>query len=389
MALGVRESRPPSERTFIRWLEPYRRVIQRAQNAKTWEEVVGVVAALIGMLLLLPGVGFAVMHLLKVDTLLSVLLALGLTVLPMILLGILGDLVRHRAVGLVVAAVLVGFVLCFLYYPALANQLSPKEVFESFEKLHSPGEPLALLGVGSRTTAYYAGGQPQTLTDTTSAFSWLMGGEGHRRFIATRAEDLPKLNQLYGWGSPTRPALEPPGGRRPLEPDPPRLIHASRRPANENPLDPMVLTEMPVPTRKIGANMEDDKNEVLEVIGVDVTDMKGALVEAVAPGKDYHVKTYYRVIAKLSREWEAFIHIDGYNRRHNGDHKPMNGKYPMSLWLPGDLLVDDYKLSLEPNFSPGSYTIFFGLFVGEKRLKVKSGPADGDNRINGGILKVL
>jgi hypothetical protein len=100
------------------------------------------------------------------------------------------------------------------------------------------------------------------------------------------------------------------------------------------------------------------------------------------------MRTYYRVLAPVTSEWEAFIHIDGYHRRHNGDHKPMNGKYPMSLWLPGDLLMDDHEFKLEPNFTPGSYTIYFGLFVGDTRLKVKSGPNDGDNRINGGPLRV-
>ena len=60
----------------------------------------------------------------------------------------------------------------------------------------------------------------------------------------------------------------------------------------------------------------------------------------------------------------------------------------MSLWLKDDVLMDDYEFTLEPNFSPGPYTNFFGLFVGDTRLKVKSGPADNDNRVNGGILRV-
>ncbi len=117
-------------------------------------------------------------------------------------------------------------------------------------------------------------------------------------------------------------------------------------------------------------------------------DERGKQVEAVAPGRAYHLKTYYRVLAPVTTEWEAFIHIDGYHRRHNGDHKLMNGKYPMSLWLPGDLLADDTELKLEPNFTPGNYEIYFGLFVGDTRLKVKSGPGDGDNRVNGGALRV-
>jgi hypothetical protein len=50
--------------------------------------------------------------------------------------------------------------------------------------------------------------------------------------------------------------------------------------------------------------------------------------------------------------------------------------------------VDDHEFSLEPNFTPGTYSIFFGLFVGDTRMKVKSGPNDGDNRIMGGNLIV-
>ena len=63
-------------------------------------------------------------------------------------------------------------------------------------------------------------------------------------------------------------------------------------------------------------------------------------------------------------------------------------KYPMSLWLKDDLIMDDHEFTLEPNFSPGPYTLWFGLFVGEQRLKLKSGPSDSDNRVNGGTLRV-
>ncbi len=126
----------------------------------------------------------------------------------------------------------------------------------------------------------------------------------------------------------------------------------------------------------------------LLVLGFDLTDASGKLVDVVSPGRKYRMRTYYQVLAPMTTEWEAFIHIDGFRRRHNGDHKPMDGKYPFALWLKDDLLVDDYEISLEPNFTPGAYTIYFGLFVGDTRLKVKSGPNDGDNRINGGTLQV-
>jgi hypothetical protein len=297
-------------------------------------------------------------------------------------MGLLGDALRHRASGLAVGGAVVGFVLCFFYYPALANQLSPKEVFESYRKV-CPGAPLALLGVGGRTAAYYAGGQPQTLNDPQSAYNWLMAGGGQRRCLAMKAEELPKLNQLWREHAPEPRSNLPVLDARSSQ----ILLVASKLESgekNETPLAGMVLAEPPHPQRPLDVNMDDK----LQVIGIDLVDERGTKVEAIAPGRTYHLKTYYRVLAPITTEWEAFIHIDGYHRRHNGDHKVMNGKYAMSLWLPNDLVMDDHEFKLEPNFTPGTYTVYFGLFVGDTRLKVKSGPNDGDNRINGGPLRV-
>jgi hypothetical protein len=153
---------------------------------------------------------------------------------------------------------------------------------------------------------------------------------------------------------------------------------------NDNPLGRMLLSSPPKPQRVINANMDDR----LLVLGIDIADLTGKAIESVAPGRRYTMRIYYRVLAAVGGEWEAFLHIDGYRRRHNGDHKPMGGKYPMNMWLKEDLLVDEHEFALEPNFTPGNYTIYFGLFVGETRMKVKSGPNDNDNRVDGGPLRV-
>jgi len=132
----------------------------------------------------------------------------------------------------------------------------------------------------------------------------------------------------------------------------------------------------------------DDK---LQVLGLDVTDERGRQVDAVAAGRPYHLRTYYRVLGEVGTWPNAFVHVDGQGRRHGADHKPLDGKYPMALWLPGDLLVDDTELKLEPNFSPGTYVVYLGLANGDgcsERLAVKSGPNDGCNRVDAGPLRV-
>lgn len=336
------------------------------------------------MYLQVPGVVFGLLYSQGMRPLVAAAFALPSGVALFLLLGLVGDVLRgSRAAFMVVFAATVGGVLCFSYYPALANQLSPKEVFESYQRIHKGGEPLALYGVGGRTAAYYAGGQPLIHKGADAAYEWLMGGEpGSRRFLAIRAEELPRLNRLYRertQSGQNLPVLDARSSQI-------ILVSSSLRDGekNENPLGRIVMSEPPKPQRKLDANLEDK----LQVLGYDITDTTGKLVDHVAPGKKYHMRTYFKVLSSVQSEWEMFIHIDGFHRRHNGDHKVCEGKYPMSLWLQGDIVMDDHEFSLEPNFSPGPYTLYFGLFVGESRLKVKSGPTDGENRVNGGALKV-
>jgi hypothetical protein len=374
----------PFEELFARLKEGYEPDEEDKKNR--WFISAGVLVPL--MVLAVPGgiIAYLVTHSYKWPVAIALGIPSGIALF--LVIGFLGDLLGgSRTAGFSVLAAVPGFVLCFGYYPALANQLSPKEVFESYARVHKTGEPLALLGVGGRTAAYYAGGQVETLTDNQRAFTWLLGGgSGGRRYMAMRAEELPKINELYrqqthAGGAPAQnlPVLDARSSQI-------LLVASSLLPneKNQSPLMKILIPSMPTPQHKLTVDMEGK----LEVLGYDITDLNGKLVDSIGPGRKYHMRTYYKVLAPVTTEWEAFIHIDGYRRRHNGDHKPLDGKYPFSLWLKDDLVVDDYEFSLEPNFSPGTYTVFFGLFVGETRMKVVSGPNDNDNRIDGGPLRV-
>ena len=374
-----------SSASLTRGFEPFEDLFARIKDETDMPVKLTAIFVLVPfMVLAVPGavLGYLAGHHTRVAV--AVALALPSSIAVFLALGLLGDLVRgRRAAGFAVGTAVCGFVLCFAYYPALANQLSPKEVFESYEKTHKPGEPLGLFGVGGRTAAYYAGGQPPNFTDPQSAYNWLEAGDGQRRFVAMRADELPRLNQIYREKSSPRANLPVLDARSSQI-----LLVASRLADNEknqNPLNKILLEHLPARIQHpFEVNMEDK----LLCLGYDIIDGNGKYAESVGPGRKYRIRTYYKVLAPITTEWEAFIHIDGYHRRHNGDHKPLDGKYPFSLWLKDDLVVDDYEFQLEPNFSPGSYTVYFGLFVGETRLKVKSGPSDGDNRINGGVLRV-
>lgn len=286
-----------------------------------------------------------------------------------------------RGFATIAAGVLVGALFSFSYYPALASQLSPKDVFDSYAKIQKPGEPLSLLGIGGKAASYYAKGDVLSFDDVPSAYAWLKSTE-ERRFLALRNEDLAKLNSVWRTGPGLKeniPVLDARSSQILLVSN---QLHEGE--ASQNPLDTMVTSEEPSPHRKLSSRMQG----MLECIGWEVVDLTtNQPVDFVTPARRYRFRTFYKVLAPVSGEWESFIHIDGYRRRFNGDHKTLGGKYPFSLWQPGDYIIDDYDFSLEPNFTPGNYNVYFGLFIGNTRMKVETGKAHED-RIQAGTLRV-
>ncbi|WP_129578379.1 MULTISPECIES: glycosyltransferase family 39 protein [Sorangium] len=294
-----------------------------------------------------------------------------------------------RALGTPLAGLVAGFALSFWYYPALAAQLSPKEVFESYASLRKPGEPLAMLGVRSRAAAYYQGGEVASFNDAPQAFAWLTApaaegaadsaaAPGARRWLVVKSDELPRLNSLFRKHHRRNlPVLD---GRSS------QILLASNElggQPNESWLGRVVLDEPVAPANPLDAMFDDE----LEVLGWELTDDEGQQASSVVPQKIYHLRTFFRVHRPITGNWKMFVHIDGFQRRYNGDHAVIEGRYPMSLWQPGDVIVDDHELKLEPNFTPGDYALYFGFFAGDTRFEVTRGP-EHENRIRGGVIRV-
>ena len=263
-------SRALSKESLTRGFEPFEDLLARLRPAEgearleRFEWWVALVVLGFFMLLAIPAIAFSVWYGVGCKPYVAALLSVPSGVVFFLAMGLVGDLLRHRAPGLALGGAVVGLVLCLFYYPALANQLSPKEVFESYRQV-CPNAPLALLGVGGRTAAYYAGGQPQTLGDPTSAYNWLVaGGAGQRRCLAMKAEELPKLNQLWREHSPPESRSNLPV----VDARSSQILMASsslgNSDKNDNPLSAVLLSAPPHPQRTIDANMDDK----LEVLGV-------------------------------------------------------------------------------------------------------------------------
>ncbi|HVR21050.1 MAG TPA: hypothetical protein VMS65_15165, partial [Polyangiaceae bacterium] len=290
-----------------------------------------------------------------------------------------GLIPRRGSIGAVGVAVL-GAVLSLVYYPALAEQLSPQESYEAFRRFARPGEQLGMLGSGTTLSSTYAGRDVISFRGPEEAYRWLLE-PGARRFLMLRADGLASLNARY------RSRISKTSNLPVLDAHSSEILLVSNqlRPGerNENPLDPFLLGKEPRPTHPLDANLGDQ----LDVLGWDVTDLDDRPVPDVVPRRRYRLVIYYRVVARISGTWETFVHIDGFQRRFNGDHKTLDGRYPFALWQVGDVIADRHEFELEPNFTPGTYQVYFGLYAGSRRLPVKRG-AHHEDRVQGGPLAV-
>ncbi|HET9929626.1 MAG TPA: hypothetical protein VFQ35_03015, partial [Polyangiaceae bacterium] len=272
-----------------------------------------------------------------------------------------------------------GVGLSFGYYTALAAELSPKRAFDEYERLGASA-PLGLLGVSAAVARYEAGVTGRSLVDADEAAAFLLA-DVSRRFIALRANELAGLNAVFrSKVTPRRnlPVLDSHAGEIVLASN---RLDASR--SSDNPFDRWVTSSPPAPAHPLDV----DLGGRLTVLGWDVFDARGARVSALSPSVTYEFAIYYRVDQRVAANWDTFLHIDGFQRRFNGDHPTLGGHYPFALWLPGDFVVDRHEFHLGPEFSRGRYDVYFGLYSGSRRLEVRRG-AHQDDRIIAGKLDV-
>ncbi len=274
-----------------------------------------------------------------------------------------------------------GLALSLGYYPALAAQLSPRDVFESFRERSQPGEALAVLGQASRVAPYYAGAAVATPADARAGFEWLMTGSEQRRWLVLGARDLGQLNSLFRQQS--QPAVNLPI----LDAASSEVLLASNRLApgelNENPLQAWVSNVPPAPERPLDVDLSGQ----LRCLGWALTDPEGRSVTLAKTGTEYDFRIYWEVLEPLGNNWKTFIHIDGKGRRYNGDHETLQGKYPLKYWQTGDFITDVHRFQFDPHFAGATYQVYFGLFVGDRRLSVRRGDHT-DDRIIGGTLVI-
>ncbi|MBX3055460.1 MAG: DUF2723 domain-containing protein [Anaerolineae bacterium] len=114
------------------------------------------------------------------------------------------------------------------------------------------------------------------------------------------------------------------------------------------------------------------------------------------PGDAIHLILEWESLAKAEESYTIFVHlIDGNNVPYVAlDYTPLGGATPTHLWipkwLPGQQMLDPYRLVIPPDLPPGDYWIEVGLYemVNGRRLHISdaNGNLNGDRFILGQVV---
>ncbi len=131
----------------------------------------------------------------------------------------------------------------------------------------------------------------------------------------------------------------------------------------------------------------------IRLVGYALRDAGGEAVERVVvqPGGEVRLTLYWRAESPLQQDYVVFVHLldGGGVLRGQQDGQPRRGRFPTRAWRPGELVVDEYRVSLPADAPTGEYVVEVGMYrpADGTRLEVTGAGADpGERRV---LLKGL
>lgn len=282
---------------------------------------------------------------------------------------------EFRLWPLLVAGSLCGWFASTHYLPELSEHFSPREIYDTYNAHARDNEPFAQFGVGGRAASFYARGQVRDIPNQGALVQYLQAPT--QQWAAFAADQLPAIDRAYRERT----------GRHVFVADArsARVLLASSQPVqgieNQNFIARFVLPEVPNVQHRLAINFDNK----IELVGYDLDLPHDGYVGG---GESFTITWYYRCIRPVPGGYKIFLHIDGAGNRLNGDHEPVDERYPVRLWNAGDVIKDVQRLTVPGNYRPGNYTMFLGFYAGESRLSIVGARNEDDNRANAGVLRV-
>jgi hypothetical protein len=271
---------------------------------------------------------------------------------------------RYGVVISLAASVVVAAFWAFAWTPTLAQHLSSKPLFDTYEALRTPGDQLVLMGdLGDAAHDYAPEAKPELVTTRDQLVNALK--RPSRVFAISPDSERCQLHRELS-GKPYY-VIDDRNTRSLL------LSNRVDGTTDKNPLAHVILHQPPeaIQHRPKGRIVFDSK---IELIGWDIPDR-------ISRGDHFEMRLYYKILQPVATAWSnVLLHFDG-PVRFNGDHPPIDGLCPTSTWQPGDYVVDTHDvIAGGPTHPVGPYPVFTGFFNGSsgnfKNMPVSEAPPD-------------
>jgi hypothetical protein len=148
-------------------------------------------------------------------------------------------------------------------------------------------------------------------------------------------------------------------------------------PAQKKKAAAAIVTEAK-PAVSVGAVIEDQ----VRLIGYDIDKT------TVAPGQSFTVTYYLEALAQPMGDNSIFVHFQGKKNDRkawmNLDHHPVEGLLPLRQLEKGQIVKDVQRVTVPADFTAGEAKLYWGLWRGEYRLKIKNPeavPHDDEGRV--------
>jgi hypothetical protein len=97
-----------------------------------------------------------------------------------------------------------------------------------------------------------------------------------------------------------------------------------------------------------------------------------------------HLQLYFQALQEMAADYTVFVQVLGSENPSTGsplwgqdDSEPCRRAYPTSSWTPGEILRDEYVISLPETAPPGEYRILIGFYLLETLTRLQAQDAAG------------
>jgi hypothetical protein len=95
-------------------------------------------------------------------------------------------------------------------------------------------------------------------------------------------------------------------------------------------------------------------------------------VQRARPGGYVSLTLHWRALKEIETDYTVFTHVLGADGQvlAQKDNMPQDGSYPTTLWSPGEVVSDPYRIELPSDLKPGDYPLEIGFYVAENGLRL-------------------